>query len=66
MAMCHLCRRNLLLGERYRLWTGRGVVGERAVCRLCEEHADHAGWMRVDQPLQHERGSSAWHVRKVA
>ena len=43
MAMCHLCQRNLLMGERYRLWTGRGVVGERTVCRLCEEDAESLG-----------------------
>jgi hypothetical protein len=66
MAMCHLCQRNLLMGERYRLWTGRGVVGERTVCRLCEEDADGLGWVRLDQPLRLETGVLIWHARKVA
>jgi hypothetical protein len=65
MAMCHLCLRNLLLGERYRLWTGRGV-GERTVCRLCEDEAEHAGWVRLDQPLHVETGLLIRHARKVA
>jgi hypothetical protein len=65
MAMCHLCRRSLLMGERYRLWTGRGV-GERIVCRLCEEDAEQVGWVRLDRPAERELGSSIWHARKVA
>jgi hypothetical protein len=66
MAMCHVCRRNMLTGERYRLWTQRNGVGERPVCRLCEEEADQAGWVRLDQPLQRELGAAIWHARKVA
>ena len=66
MAMCLLCRRNLLIGEGYRLWTSPVNVGERPVCRLCEEEAEQAGWVRLDQPLQRELGSLIWHARKVA
>jgi hypothetical protein len=64
--MCHVCRRNMLIGERYRLWTQPGGSGERSVCRLCEEEAEHAGWVRLDRPPQREVGSLIWHARKVA
>ena len=66
MTMCQLCRRNLLLGERYRLWRARGGAGERPVCRLCEEDADQAGWVRLDRPAELERVSAIWHARRVA
>jgi hypothetical protein len=66
MAMCLVCRRSILIGERYRLWTDPGVVGERAVCRLCEDEAEQAGWVRLDRPVQRELGTVVWHARKVA
>ena len=66
MAMCLLCRRNMLIGERYRLWTQPRGAGERPVCLLCEEEAEQSGWVRLDRPVQHETGSLVWHVRKVA
>jgi hypothetical protein len=66
MAMCHVCLRSFLIGERYRLWTQRGRAGERPVCRLCEDDIERAGWVRLDRPLQRETGSLIWRVRKVA
>jgi len=66
MAMCLLCRRNMLIGEHYRLWAHPRGEGERPVCRLCEEEAEQSGWVRLDRPVQHETGSLVWHARKVA
>ena len=65
MTMCLLCRRNLLLGEAFRVWTNGGA-GERPVCRLCEADAQRAGWVRLERALQRETGGVIWHVRKVA
>ena len=56
----------MLIGEGYRLWTQPGGAGERPVCRLCEDEAEQAGWVRLDRPLQRETGSVVWHARKVA
>lgn len=64
--MCLLCRRNMLIGERYRIWTEPGAVGERPVCRLCEDTAEQAGWSQLDRPTEREKGSLIWHARKVA
>jgi hypothetical protein len=66
MAMCLVCRRSFLIGERYRLWTQPRGEGERPVCRLCEDEAGKAGWVRLDRPLERETGSTIWHARKVA
>jgi hypothetical protein len=45
MAMCHLCRRTLLAGERYRIW--RGERRDQAVCVPCEPAAQRVGWVRT-------------------
>jgi hypothetical protein len=45
MAMCQLCRRNLLAGERHRSW--RAGRREQTVCAVCEPAARAAGWLRV-------------------
>jgi hypothetical protein len=45
MAMCHVCRRSLLAGERYRTW--RGERRDQPVCVVCEPRAREAGWLRV-------------------
>ncbi len=45
MAMCHLCRRSLLAGERYRTW--RGDRRDQPVCVVCEPAAHDAGWVRI-------------------
>jgi hypothetical protein len=65
MTMCLRCRRHLLTGEAFRLWTNGGAA-ERPVCRLCESDAERAGWARLERPLQREKGSQIWHARKVA
>jgi hypothetical protein len=64
--MCLVCRRNILIGERYRVWAQPRSAGERPVCRLCEDEAAQAGWVRLDRPPQRERGTLVWHARKVA
>jgi hypothetical protein len=43
--MCHVCRRSLLAGERYRVWRGRRR--DQAVCAVCEPIVRDAGWARV-------------------
>lgn len=53
--MCALCRRNLLVGERYRHWEpGAERPGERPVCNLCESEATRVGWVRAALPPQRE------------
>ena len=43
--MCHVCRRSLLAGERFRTW--RGERRDQPVCGVCEPAAQDAGWVRV-------------------
>jgi hypothetical protein len=45
MAMCHMCRRSLLAGERFRTW--RDARRDQPVCGVCEPAARAAGWVRV-------------------
>ncbi len=45
MAMCNVCRRSLLAGERYRTW--RYASRDHAVCAVCEPDARAFGWIRV-------------------
>jgi len=45
MAMCHVCRRSLLAGERFRVW--RGERRDQTVCVVCEPAARAAGWLRI-------------------
>jgi hypothetical protein len=53
--MCTLCRRNLLAGERFRLWQAHASTERRrAVCGLCEGEAAREGWVRVVQPMARE------------
>ena len=55
MAMCTVCRRNLLAGERYRFWrTPAGSRLEQAVCGPCEREAAAAGWVREARPPARE------------
>jgi hypothetical protein len=64
MAMCHVCRRSLLAGERYRTW--RYARRDAAVCAVCEPLARSEGWIPV---LAHERvhvGGLTPNVRRVA
>lgn len=56
MTLCVLCRRNLLVGERFRYWRNteeRQVP--RVVCHLCEPTATQDGWSRTER---HERESA--------
>jgi hypothetical protein len=65
MAMCHVCRRSLLAGERYRTW--RYARRDRAVCAVCEPDARDAGWMRVVDAYEHVRVTGLTQtVRRVA
>jgi hypothetical protein len=45
MAMCQICRRTLLAGERYRVW--RWSRRDQTVCVVCEPAARDAGAIRV-------------------
>ena len=67
MAICALCRRTLLVGERYRHWeAGNAASGIRLVCALCETEALRAGWVRATQPpLRQGAGDRRWGARLV-
>jgi hypothetical protein len=45
MAMCQVCRRTLLAGERFRTW--RWDRRDQTVCVVCEPVASDAGAVRV-------------------
>jgi hypothetical protein len=45
MAMCQICRRTLLAGERYRVW--RWARRDQPVCAVCEPAARDGGAVRV-------------------
>jgi hypothetical protein len=65
MAMCHVCRRVLLAGERYRTW--RGHRRDQAVCAVCEPYVQEAGWVRVVDAYQTVRVTGLTQtVRRVA
>jgi len=65
MAMCHLCRRTLLAGERFRIW--RGARRDQPVCGICEPAARDAGWVRVVDGYEVVRvGGLSPSVRRVA
>jgi hypothetical protein len=65
MAMCHVCRRNLLAGERFRTW--RGQQRDQPVCVVCEPAAQDAGWVRVVDVHEVVRVSGlSQSVRRVA
>jgi hypothetical protein len=65
MAMCHLCRRNLLAGERFRRW--RASRRDRTVCVVCEPAAREAGWLRlVDHFERVTANGLSGTVRRVA
>ena len=61
-----VCRRSLLLGERYRFFRAPRRDGALPVCSLCEDAAADAAWMRLDRPDERATLSPGWHVRKVA
>lgn len=63
--MCHVCRRTLLAGERYRIW--RWDRRDQPVCVVCEPIADAAGWLRVVDAYERVRVTGLTQtVRRVA
>jgi hypothetical protein len=65
MAMCHVCRRSLLAGERYRTW--RYARRDATVCAVCEPEVRQDGWVRVVDSYQRVRVTGlASSVRRVA
>jgi hypothetical protein len=56
--MCTLCRRNLLAGERFRLWEGGSPQRTgRPVCGLCEPAAKREGWLRAVSSQERENAN---------
>jgi hypothetical protein len=67
MITCSLCGRSLLLGEAFGHWRTDGVGSEQVVCHLCEEDAEHIGWVRLDRPPDRRTTvAPTRHARKVA
>jgi hypothetical protein len=65
MAMCHVCRRTLLAGERYRTW--RWARRDQTVCVVCEPAARENGAIRVVDAYELVRVNGlSQHVRRVA
>ena len=65
MAMCHVCRRSLLAGERYRTW--RYANRDRPVCAVCEPEVRRSGWIRVVDTWERVRVTGLTQsVRRVA
>lgn len=63
--MCHVCRRSLLAGERFRAW--RGERRDQPVCGVCEPAARAAGWVRVVDTYERVNvGGLTVSVRRVA
>ncbi len=57
----------MLLGEAFGHWRADGAGTEQVVCRLCEEDAERAGWVRIDRPAERRTTvGPTWHARKVA
>ena len=65
MAMCHVCRRTLLAGERFRTWRlGRR---DRTVCVVCEPTVRDGGAVRVVDAFERVRVTGLiQHVKRVA
>ena len=65
MAMCQVCRRTLLAGERYRTW--RWARRDQTVCAICEPEARDAGAVRVVDAYEIVRATGLTQtVRRVA
>lgn len=68
MTLCALCRRSLLVGERFRYWQGaedrRRIP--RVVCHLCEPAASLDGWSRTGQNERENAVGLRGTVRLVA
>ena len=65
MAMCQICRRTLLAGERYRTW--RWARRDQTVCVVCEPVVRDLGWVRVVDAYEQVRVTGLTQtVRRVA
>jgi hypothetical protein len=65
MAICQVCRRSLLAGERYRTW--RYARRDATVCAVCEPAARQSGWIRVVDTYERVRVTGLTPtVRRVA
>jgi hypothetical protein len=65
MAMCHVCRRTMLAGERYRTW--RWGRRDRTVCVVCEPTVREQGAVRVVDAFERVRVTGLiQHVKRVA
>ena len=65
MAMCQVCRRTLLAGERYRTW--RWERRDQAVCVVCEPMVHEACAVRVVDAYESVRATGLTRtVRRVA
>ena len=65
MAMCQVCRRTLLAGERYRTW--RWARRDQTVCVVCEPTAARAGAVRVIDAYERVHvGGLTRNARRVA
>ena len=63
--MCHVCRRTLLAGERYRTW--RFGRRDRTVCVVCEPVVRDGGAVRVVDTYERVRVTGLHqHVKRVA
>jgi hypothetical protein len=65
MAMCQICRRTLLAGERYRVWRWRRR--DATVCAVCEPVVHEAGAVRVVDTYERVNASGLTpNARRVA
>jgi hypothetical protein len=65
MAMCQVCRRTLLAGERFRTW--RWARRDQTVCVVCEPYVNEAGAVRVVDTYESVRATGLTQtVRRVA
>jgi hypothetical protein len=65
MAMCQVCRRTLLAGERYRTW--RWGRRDHTVCVVCEPEVREAGAVRIVDAFERVRVAGLiQNVRRVA
>jgi len=65
MAMCQVCRRTLLAGERYRTW--RWGRRDHTVCVVCEPEVRETGAVRIVDAFERVRVAGLiQNVRRVA
>jgi len=65
VAMCQVCRRNLLAGERFRHWRYAGR--DSVVCLVCEPKAIVEGWVPLAERYERVSANGLSNtVRRVA